>query len=85
MGTKMTKLERQIIRELLHDINNMLCVCSGYMDILLGTYLTPSQVHIIETIKKAIDRIGMLMKKAGDDLTEKGSHEDNGDSEQVSH
>jgi hypothetical protein len=64
----MTKLERQILKELFHDINNMLCICSGYLDIILGTYLTPSQAQIIQTVKSAVMRIGELTKKAGDDL-----------------
>jgi hypothetical protein len=55
-------MENEKVLKLIHDLNNTLCACSGFTEMLLGIEDREYQKKILEITSKGILKMGALLE-----------------------
>jgi signal transduction histidine kinase len=61
-------MENEKVLKLIHDLNNILCACSGFTDMLLDVEDREHQKKLLSISRKGINRMGELLEDTRKEL-----------------
>lgn len=61
-------MENEKVLKLIHDLNNILCACSGFTDMLLDVEDREHQKKLLDISRRGIVRMGYLLEATRKEL-----------------
>jgi signal transduction histidine kinase len=59
----MNESTKNILKKMFHDLNNVLCACSGYAEMLIADEDRPRQKKLLTKLLKCINRIVKIIEE----------------------